>query len=59
MNGLAALARMPNEQPKLSTLMALASAATVEVRTLSWYWWAYTYQSANVRLEALARSNTR
>ena len=57
MNGLAALARMPNEQPKPSTLMALASAS-VEVRTLTWYWWAYTYRSTG-SLEALARSSTR
>ena len=58
MNGLAALARMPNEQPKPSTLMALASAETVEVRTRRWIWWLYQTRPVSA-LEALARSNTR
>ena len=53
MNGLQALARMANEQPNPTGLMALASASVVEVTTARWYWWAYTQRPAS-SLEALA-----
>ena len=58
MNGLQALAGMASQHPKPSTLMALASAETVEVRTRRWIWWLYQTRPVSA-LEALARSNTR